>query len=143
MLIFNKQINWDKYYSDDEEERKEEAKHVFVYVSTLDYKHSLLVSGENKTKPNREKDKRRPAPNGLGHLGFNWRRSLHHGRGSSGAGERLKTDYHNSFCSDGFFWGQQWQENAVSEYKAQDKKFIEWCKEQIKNKKVPIYTCSW
>ena len=54
-----------------------------------------------------------------------------------------KTDFHGSFCSDGFFWGQQWQEHAVKEYKAQDKKFIEWCKEQIKNKKVPIYTCSW
>ena len=27
----NKKINWDKYYSDNEEEAKEEAKHVFVW----------------------------------------------------------------------------------------------------------------
>ena len=28
------------------------------------------------------------------------------------------------FATDGFFWGQQFQEQAVKEYKAQDKKFI-------------------
>jgi hypothetical protein len=54
-----------------------------------------------------------------------------------------KDNYHRSFCSDGFFWGQQFQEEAVKEYKSQDKKFIEWCKEAIKNKQVVVYTCSW
>ena len=57
--------------------------------------------------------------------------------------EEIKNNYHNCFCPDGFFWGQQFQEQSVKEYKAQDKKFIAWCKEQIKNKQVPIYTCSW
>ena len=37
----------------------------------------------------------------------------------------------------------QFQEESVKEYKNQDKKFIDWCKEQIKNKQVPIYCCSW
>ena len=57
--------------------------------------------------------------------------------------ETFKQNYHDNFCSDGFFWGQQFQESSVREYKAQDERFIAWCKEQIKNKQVPIYHCSW
>ena len=30
----------------------------------------------------------------------------------------------NYFASDGFFWGQQFQEEQVKEYKAQDEEFI-------------------
>ena len=59
---------------------------------------------------------------------------------------RLKQDeekYYRHFCSDGFFWGQQFQEEAVNEYKGQDKKFIEWCEEAIKRKQTIVYTCSW
>ena len=37
--------------------------------------------------------------------------------------EQVKNDYWDCFASDGFFWGQQFQEQAVKEYKAQDKKF--------------------
>ena len=44
----------------------------------------------------------------------------------------IKKDYWNNFCSDGFFWGQQFQEEQVNEYKAQDKKFIAWCKKMLK-----------
>ena len=51
----NKQINWDKYYSDNEEERKKKQSTFSFGVSTLDYKHFLLVSGDNKTKPNRRR----------------------------------------------------------------------------------------
>jgi hypothetical protein len=52
-------------------------------------------------------------------------------------------DYWNCFASDGFFWGQQSQEDAVKEYKAQDKKFIDWCREQLKKGKDIAYDCSW
>ncbi len=45
--------------------------------------------------------------------------------------------------SDGFFWGQQFQEEQVKEYKAQDKKFLKWAKEQIKAGKSIGYDCSW
>ena len=34
--------------------------------------------------------------------------------------------------SDGFFWGQQFQEEQVKEYKAQDEEFLKWAKEQFK-----------
>ena len=61
--------------------------------------------------------------------------------------ERLEKEhgdnYHGSFCPDGFFWGQQFQEEQVNEYKAQDKKFIEWCKKMLKEGKEIGYDCSW
>ena len=57
--------------------------------------------------------------------------------------EQIKNDYWDCFASDGFFWGQQFQEQAVKEYKAQDKKFIKWAKEQLKAGRQIGYDCSW
>ena len=57
--------------------------------------------------------------------------------------EAIKNDYYSYFASDGFFWGQQFQEEAVKEYKAQDKKFIKWAKEQLKAGRSIGYDCSW
>jgi len=57
--------------------------------------------------------------------------------------EAFKNDYYDYFAPDGFFWGQQFQEEQVKEYKAQDEKFITWCKEQLKAKKDIGYDCSW
>ena len=57
--------------------------------------------------------------------------------------EEVKSNYHNSFCADGFFWGQQFQEESVKEYKSQDLKFLKFCKEAIKDGKTVVYTCSW
>ena len=55
----------------------------------------------------------------------------------------LNKTIHDNFCNDGFFWGQQFQEESVKEYKAQDLKFIKFCKQAIKDKKTVVYTCSW
>jgi hypothetical protein len=57
--------------------------------------------------------------------------------------EAYKTNYYSYFASDGYFWGQQFQEEQVKEYKDQDKKFIAWCKEQLEAKKDIGYDCSW
>ena len=57
--------------------------------------------------------------------------------------EQVKTDYYDCFASDGFFWGQQFQEEQVKEYKAQDEKFIKWCKEQLQAGREIGYDCSW
>jgi nucleoid-associated protein YejK len=57
--------------------------------------------------------------------------------------EAIKNDYHAYFASDGFFWGQQFQEHSVKEYKKQDKEFLDFCKWALKNKKVVEYECSW
>ena len=81
----------------------------------------------------------------LQHLGFNG------GQGgvkiTNELVERLenayKNKYYDYFASDGFFWGQQFQEEQVTEYAQQDEKFIEWCKEQLKAGKDIGYDCSW
>ena len=57
--------------------------------------------------------------------------------------EAIKNGYYDHFASDGFFWGQQFQEEQVTEYKAQDEKFLEWCKQRLKEKKEIGYDCSW
>ena len=57
--------------------------------------------------------------------------------------ESIKNGYYDHFASDGFFWGQQFQEEQVNEYKAQDEKFLKWCKQRLKEKKEIGYDCSW
>ena len=57
--------------------------------------------------------------------------------------EQYKKDYYSCFAHDGFFWGQQFQEEQVKEYKAQDKEFIAWCKKMLKEGKDIGYDCSW
>ena len=94
---------------------------------------------QNKTK------KENNSMDDLQHLGFNG------GQGgvkiTKELVERLeeayKDNYYYYFASDGFFWGQQFQEEQVTEYKNQDKKFIEWCKKQLEAKKNIGYDCSW
>ena len=141
-----RKINWDKYYSDNEDERKEEEKHLFVWR-----KHARLQTffapklREQNQAEQKKRDKRLTShPMDLAHLGFNSGDEVYITEDVvKELEETYKQNYHDNFCSDGFFWGQQFQEESVREYKAQDKEFIAWCKEQIKNKKVPIYTCSW
>ena len=57
--------------------------------------------------------------------------------------EAIKNGYYDHFASDGFFWGQQFQEEQVNEYKAQNEKFLRWCKQRLKEKKEIGYDCSW
>ena len=38
--------------------------------------------------------------------------------------EQVKSGYYDCFAPDGFFWGQQFQEEQVKEYKAQDEEFL-------------------
>ena len=95
-------------------------------------------------KQNEDKDKNNTVDD-LQHLGFNG------GQGGvtiteeivKELEEQINNDYWDCFASDGFFWGQQFQEEQVKEYKAQDKKFLEWCKKRLKEKKELGYDCSW
>ena len=57
--------------------------------------------------------------------------------------EAIKNDYYDYFATDGFFWGQQFQEEQVKEYKAQDEEFLKWAKEQVKAGRQIGYDCSW
>jgi hypothetical protein len=110
-------------------------------------KHARLQQFMSKMFNDQNKDKKEKH-NSFGemqHLGFNG------GQGGvkitedivNKLEEAYKNNYYDYFASDGFFWGQQFQEEQVNEYKAQDEKFISWCKEQLKAKKDIGYDCSW
>jgi hypothetical protein len=100
---------------------------------------------QNKKNGDYSPDKENNSMDDLQHLGFNG------GQGGVKITEELvkrleeayKNKYYDYFASDGFFWGQQFQEEQVTEYAQQDEKFIEWCKEQLKAKKDIGYDCSW
>ena len=95
-------------------------------------------------KQNEGKDKNNTVDD-LQHLGFNG------GQGGvtiteevvKDLEEAIKNDYWDHFATDGFFWGQQFQEEQVNEYKAQDERFLRWCKQRLKEKKEIGYDCSW
>jgi len=55
----------------------------------------------------------------------------------------IDSDYKNYIATDGFFWGQQYQEEQVKNYKKIDKQFLQWCKDQLSKGNVPEYHCSW
>ena len=57
--------------------------------------------------------------------------------------EAIKNDYYDHFASDGFFWGQQFQEESAKEYKKQDLKFVKFCKGALEKKEVIEYSSGW
>ena len=95
-------------------------------------------------KQNEGKDKNNTVDD-LQHLGFNG------GQGGvtiteevvKDLEEAIKNGYYDHFANDGFFWGQQFQEEQVKEYKAQDEEFLKWAKEQVKAGRDIGYDCSW
>jgi len=106
---------------------------------------SKMFNEQNKQNGDHSPDKKHNTVNELQHLGFNG------GQGGvkitedivKKLEEAFKNNYYDYFASDGFFWGQQFQEEQVNEYKAQDEKFISWCKEQLSAKRDIGYDCSW
>ena len=46
----------------------------------------------------------------------------------------LKKYYYDHFAPDGFFWGQQFQEEQAKSYKKQDKQFIKFCKKALRKR---------
>ena len=57
--------------------------------------------------------------------------------------EAIKSNYYDYFATDGFFWGQQFQEEQVKEYNKMDLQFVKFCKEALKRGEVIEYSCSW
>ena len=108
-------------------------------------KHARLQQFMAKMYNEQNKDKKHNTVSDLQHLGFNG------GQGGvkitedviKKLEEAFKDGYYHYFASDGFFWGQQFQEEQVNEYKAQDEEFIKWAKEQLEAKKDIGYDCSW
>ena len=82
----------------------------------------------------------------LAHLGFQWRpRStmLYDKEVVDELGEQIAKGFSDYHAEDGFFWGQQFQEESVKEYKEQDIKFLKFCEQAISEGKVVEYWCSW
>ena len=110
-------------------------------------KHARLQRFFSKQfeKQNKDKQEENNTHDDLQHLGFNG------GQGGVKITEELikeleesyNNNYHWDFAPDGFFWGQQFQEEQVKEYKAQDEEFLKWAKEQVKAGRNIGYDCSW
>jgi hypothetical protein len=137
-----KDINFEKVYNSDDYDPKEDG---FVWR-----KHARLQTFMNQQwqKQNEREAKKRNKPPtdpmDLSCLGMNAGDEVYITEDVlKELKEAYKDKYYRYFCNDGFFWGQQFQEEAVNEYKGQDKKFIEWCEEAIKRKQTIVYTCSW
>jgi len=57
--------------------------------------------------------------------------------------ENIASNYHENFCQGGFFWGHQFQEEQMKEYRDQDLQFCDWVLAQIEKGNKVIYSCSW
>jgi|TARA_A100001391_G_scaffold84447_1_gene55312 hypothetical protein len=57
--------------------------------------------------------------------------------------EQIDKGFSDYVAEDGFFWGQQFQEESVKEYKEQDTEFLKFCEQAINENKVVEYWCSW
>jgi len=130
-------VDWKKYYSDDDYGDKE---NVFVWRKHARLQQFMAQKWAEQN-PNVVFDEGL-----LAHLGFN---------GDCEApcymteevvkelAEQIEKDFKDYPATDGFFWGQQFQEESVKEYKEQDIKFLKFCEQAINEKKVVEYWCSW
>ena len=129
----------DQYAGFRDEEGK--VKEEFYWRKHARLQQFMASEFEEQNKTKRENN----SSEGLQHLGFNG------GQGgvtiTKDLIEKLKkairTKYYDYFASDGFFWGQQFQEEQVTKYTQQDKKFVEWAEQQIEESKNIGYDCSW
>ena len=136
-------LNFDKIFSDDSNPkedgfvwRKHARLQVFMnrqWIKQNEHKYKKLLEGRDKEDGF-----------DMSHLGFNAGDTVYMTEEVvKDLEEAIKNDYHAYFASDGFFWGQQFQEPSVKEYKKLDLQFLEFCKEALKNKQVVEYECSW
>jgi len=136
-------INFEKIFSDDCEPKKDGfcwRKHARLQVFM---NNQWIKQNEHKYKK-LLKDACNSEPFNMSHLGFNAGEVVYMTEEVvKDLEEAIKSDYYKYFANDGFFWGQQFQEQSVKEYKKQDKEFLDFCKWALKNKKVVEYECSW
>ena len=128
-------VNWAKYYEDD----KEECSKVFVWR-----KHARLQQFMSSQWG--KQNKHHQFGGHLAHLGFNADQEAPvyvTEELVTDLAEAISNNYKDYVAEDGFFWGQQFQEESVKEYKEQDIKFLKFCQQAISEKKVVEYWCSW
>ena len=129
-------VDWEKYYN---EEDYGDKNNIFVWR-----KHARLQQFMAKKWAEQN-----PAvePEGmLAHLGFNADQEAPCYMTKEVVkelGEQIEKGFADYVAEDGFFWGQQFQEESVKEYKEQDMKFLKFCEQAISENKVVEYWCSW
>ena len=130
-------VDWEKYYSDTEASIYEQ-KQVFVWR-----KHARLQ--EFMAKKWTEQNPSVKVEGMLAHLGFNSDQNAPCYMTKEVVdelGEQIEKGFSDYVAEDGFFWGQQFQEDSVKEYKDQDIKFLKFCQQAISDNKVVEYWCS-
>ena len=131
-------VDWDKYYSDTEASIYEQ-KQVFVWR-----KHARLQ--EFMAQKWTEQNPSVKVEGMLAHLGFNSDQDAPCYMTKevvNELGEQIEKGFSDYVAEDGFFWGQQFQEESVKDYKDQDIKFLKYCQQAISENKVVEYWCSW
>ena len=121
--IRNKNIDWKKIYSD-KYEPKEDG---FVWRKHARLQVFMAREFENQN-PKEDTNGHSASINGLGFNGDEHKVVITEDVLKK-LEEAIKNDYYDYFASDGFFWGQQFQEEQVKEYRKQDKQFLKFCKE--------------
>ena len=94
-------------------------------------------------KQNPREIKAREKVDNLAHLGFNGGPVNITNEILDRLEEAIKDNYCDYFASDGFFWGQQYQEESVKEYKELDKQFLRAARKALKAGREVTYNCSW
>ncbi len=134
--IRNKEIDWKKVYSD----KYEPTQDGFVWR-----KHASLqvfMAKEFEKQNPKENTDKHSSLNGLGFNGGDHRVIITKDV-LKRLEETIKSNYYDDFASDGFFWGQQFQEEQVKEYQKQDQQFLKFCKKALEKGEVIEYSCSW
>ena len=80
---------------------------------------------------------------GLSHLGFNGGPVNITNEILDRLEEAIKNGYYDYFAHDGFFWGQQVQEEQVQYYKRTDQQFLKAARKALKAGREVTYNCSW
>ena len=135
-------VDWKKYYSQDRKESEKEQAGVFVWR-----KHARLqvFMAREYAKQNPSEDTTKHSSLEMSGLGFNGddHKVVITKDVLKKLEEAIKNDYYDYFASDGFFWGQQFQEEQVKEYIKMDLQFVKWCKKALEKGEVIEYSCSW
>ena len=135
-MIRNKQIDFKKVYSD----KYEPTKDGFVWRKHARLQ-TFMAREFKKQNPKEDTDKH----SGMNGMGFNGdeHKVIITKDVLKRLEEAIKEKYYSYFASDGFFWGHQFQEEQVTEYKKQDLEFVKFCKDALEKKEVIEYSCSW
>jgi len=94
-------------------------------------------------KQNPKEEKASDNEGGLSHLGFNGGPVNITYEILDRLEKAIKNGYWDCFAHDGFFWGQQFQEESVKQYKKRDKEFLKAARKALKAGREVTYNCSW